>query len=50
MDIKTLIEKYGDGIQCEHCGIKLMEAALTKKKIDELKDWEKKVKTLEKEY
>jgi DNA repair exonuclease SbcCD ATPase subunit len=27
-----------------------MEAALTKKKIDELKDWEKKVKTLEKEY
>jgi hypothetical protein len=42
MDIKTLIEKYGDGIQCEHCGIKLMEAALTKKKIDELKDWEKK--------
>lgn len=50
MDIKTLIEKYGDGIQCEHCGIKLMEAALTKKKIDELKDWEKKVKTFEKEY
>jgi DNA repair exonuclease SbcCD ATPase subunit len=50
MDIKTLIEKYGDGIQCEHCGIKLMEAALTKKKIDELKDWEKKVKSFEKEY
>ena len=50
MDIKTLIEKYGDGIQCEHCGIKLMEAALTKKKIDELKDWEKKVKALDKEY
>jgi DNA repair exonuclease SbcCD ATPase subunit len=50
MDIKILIEKYGDGIQCEHCGIKLMEATLTKKKIDELKDWEKKVKSLEKEY
>jgi DNA repair exonuclease SbcCD ATPase subunit len=48
-DIKELIKKYGDGIQCEHCGIKLMEAALTKKKIDELKDWEKKVKDLEKE-
>jgi DNA repair exonuclease SbcCD ATPase subunit len=48
-DIKELIKKYGDGIQCEHCGIKLMEAALTKKKIDELKDWEKKVKELEKE-
>jgi DNA repair exonuclease SbcCD ATPase subunit len=49
-DIKELIKKYGDGIQCEHCGIKLMEAALTKKKIDELKDWEKKVKDLEKEH
>jgi DNA repair exonuclease SbcCD ATPase subunit len=48
-DIKELIKKYGDGIQCGHCGIKLMEAALTKKKIDELKDWEKKVKDLEKE-
>jgi len=48
-DIKELIKKYGDGIQCEHCGIKLMEAALTMKKIDELKDWEKKVKDLEKE-
>lgn len=48
-DIKELIKKYGDGIQCEHCGIKLMEAALTKKKIAELKDWEKKVKDLEKE-
>ena len=34
-DIKELIKKYGDGIQCEHCGIKLIEAALTKKKIDE---------------
>ena len=48
-DIQELIKKYGDGIQCEHCGIKLMEAALTKKKIDELKDWEKKVKDLDKE-
>ena len=48
-DIQELIKKYGDGIQCEHCGIKLMEAALTKKKIDELKDWEKKVKDFEKE-
>jgi len=48
-DIRALIQKYGDGIQCEHCGIKLMEAALTKKKIDELKDWEKNDKTFEKE-
>ena len=45
-EIKELVKKYGDGIQCEHCGIKLMEAALTKKKIDELADWEKKVKKL----
>ena len=42
-EIEQLVKKFGDGIQCEHCGIKLMEAALTKKKIDELEDWEKKV-------
>ena len=42
-EIKELVKKFGDGIQCEHCGIKLMEATLTKKKIDELGDWEKKV-------
>ena len=48
-DIRALIKKYGDGVQCEHCGIKLMEAALTKKKIDELEDWEKKVQAFEKE-
>ena len=47
-EIKELIKKYGDGIQCEHCGIKLMEAALTKKKIDELSDWEDKVEKLSK--
>jgi len=40
-EIEQLVKKFGDGIQCEHCGIKLMEAALTKKKIDELGDWEK---------
>ena len=45
-EIKELVKKYGDGIQCEHCGIKLMEAALTKKKIDDLSDWEKKVDEL----
>jgi len=48
-EIKDLIKKYGDGVQCEHCGIKLMEASLTKKKIEELSDWEKKVKSLTKE-
>ena len=49
-EIEELIKKYGDGIQCEHCGIKLMEAALTKKKIDELSDWEKKVDKLSKKW
>ena len=49
-EIEELIKKYGDGIQCEHCGIKLMEAALTKKKIDELSDWEKKVDILSKKW
>jgi DNA repair exonuclease SbcCD ATPase subunit len=49
-EIEDLVKKYGDGIQCEHCGIKLMEAALTKKKIDELSDWEKKVDKLSKQW
>jgi hypothetical protein len=49
-EIEQLVKKYGDGIQCEHCGIKLMEAALTKKKIDELGDWEKKVDKLSKKW
>jgi DNA repair exonuclease SbcCD ATPase subunit len=49
-EIEQLIKKFGDGIQCEHCGIKLMEAALTKKKIDELGDWETKVEKLSKKW
>lgn len=49
-EIETLIKKYGDGIQCEHCGIKLMEAALTKKKIDELSGWETKVEQFSKKW
>jgi DNA repair exonuclease SbcCD ATPase subunit len=49
-EIEELVKKYGTGIQCEHCGIKLMEAALTKKKIDELSDWEKKVDKLSKQW
>jgi len=49
-EIEQLVKKFGDGIQCEHCGIKLMEAALTKKKIDELEDWEKKVEKLSKKW
>ena len=43
-EIETLIEKFGDGIQCEHCGIKLMEAELTKKKIEQLDNFKKLVK------
>ncbi len=38
-EIEGLITKFGDGIQCEHCGIKLIEAAITKQKIDELSTW-----------
>ena len=49
-EIEELVKKYGDGIQCEHCGIKLMEAALTKKKIDELSDWETKVDKFSKKW
>jgi DNA repair exonuclease SbcCD ATPase subunit len=49
-EIEQLVKKFGDGIQCEHCGIKLMEASLTKKKIDELEDWEKKVDKLSKKW
>jgi len=49
-EIEELIKKYGDGIQCEHCGIKLMEASLTKKKIEELGDWQNKVEKLSKNW
>jgi DNA repair exonuclease SbcCD ATPase subunit len=43
-EIEDLVGKYGDGIQCEHCGIKLMEAELTKNKIDQLEGYKKLVK------
>lgn len=48
-EIQDLIEKFGDGIQCEHCGIKLMEAELTKKKIGQLEGYKKLVKEFKKE-
>jgi DNA repair exonuclease SbcCD ATPase subunit len=48
-EIEDLIEKYGDGIQCEHCGIKLMEAELTKKKIAQLEGYKKLVKEFQKD-
>jgi DNA repair exonuclease SbcCD ATPase subunit len=35
-DVQELVDKYGDGLQCEHCGIKLIDAEITKKKIGEL--------------
>jgi DNA repair exonuclease SbcCD ATPase subunit len=40
-EIEDLVKKFGDGIQCEHCGIKLMEAELTKKKIKQLDGFKK---------
>ena len=48
-EIEDLIRKYGDGIQCEHCGIKLMEADLTKKKIGQLEGYKKLVDEFKKE-
>ena len=49
-EIEQLQKEFGDGIKCEHCGIKLVEATLTKKKIDELSDWEDKVFKLSKNW
>lgn len=34
-DIKQLKNSVKDGIKCEHCGIELMNAAITKSKLDE---------------
>ena len=45
-DISDMVTKYGNGVECQHCGIKLMEAELTKKKISELDEWKNKVDTL----
>ena len=45
-DISDMVNKYGDGMQCQHCGIKLMEAELTKKKISELGEWKEKHNSL----
>lgn len=48
-EIQDLIEKYGDGVQCEHCGIKLMEAKLTNEKIKQLDGYKKLVVEFKKE-
>jgi DNA repair exonuclease SbcCD ATPase subunit len=49
-EIHDLINKYGDGMQCQHCGIKLMEAELTKKKIGELDSWKEKIEKFTSDY
>jgi len=48
-EIQNLIEKFGDGIKCEHCGIKLMEAELTKNKISQLEGYKNLVNEYRKE-
>lgn len=48
VEINNLIKKYGDGIQCEHCGIKLMDAEITKSKISELDNIKANKETIEK--
>lgn len=40
-EITKLIKTYGDGIQCEHCGLNLMDAEFTKAKIDSLDNHKK---------
>ena len=47
-EINQMVQKFGNGIECEHCGIKLMDAEITKKKIGELDVWKESVKTLTK--
>jgi DNA repair exonuclease SbcCD ATPase subunit len=48
-EIQDLIEKYGDGIQCEHCGIKLIEAKLTNEKIKQLDSFKRLVNDFKEE-
>jgi DNA repair exonuclease SbcCD ATPase subunit len=48
-EIQDLIEKYGDGIQCDHCGIKLMEAKLTNEKIKQLDSFKRLVQDFKEE-
>lgn len=37
-DIEKLIKEFSSGIKCDHCGLSIKEAALTKSKIDSLPD------------
>jgi DNA repair exonuclease SbcCD ATPase subunit len=47
IEINSLVQKFGNGIQCEHCGIKLLDAKITKEKIGELDKWKTELETLE---
>lgn len=47
LDINNIITKYGDGIECEHCGIKLIDAKITKDKVSELDGLKERLKTIE---
>jgi DNA repair exonuclease SbcCD ATPase subunit len=48
-EIQDLIDKYGDGIQCDHCGIKLMDAKLTNEKIKQLDSFKRLVQDFKEE-
>jgi len=37
-EITKLIQTYGNGVQCEHCGLNLMDAEFTKAKIESLEE------------
>jgi DNA repair exonuclease SbcCD ATPase subunit len=47
-EINGLVSKYGNGIECEHCGLKLIDAELTKNKINELDGLKEKLKEVDK--
>ncbi len=45
-EIDSLLTKYSDGIKCEHCGIKLIDAQYTKEKVSQKTELTKNTKTL----
>jgi len=49
LEIDELVKKYGDGIQCEHCGIKLIDAEITRSKILELDNFKSKKESITKQ-
>lgn len=46
IEINGLVSKYGNGVECEHCGLKLIDAELTKNKINELDGLKTKLKEI----